>query len=76
MLVPEELLTHVSTLSGEPLDDLIRADMTYFETPSGGAVFATGSITFCGSLPWNDFDNNISHLLANVMNRFLGRDGR
>ena len=76
VLVPEELLTHVSTLSGEPLDDLIRADMTYFETPSGGAVFATGSITFCGSLPWNDFDNNISHLLANVMNRFLGRDGR
>ena len=75
VLVPEEMLTHVRTWSGEPPDELIRADMTYFETPSGGAVFSTGSITFCGSLPWNDFDNNISRLLGNVMNRFLGRDG-
>ncbi len=74
VLVPEEQLTHVSTWSGEPEDQLIRADMTYFEAPSGGAVFSTGSITFCGSLPWNDFDNNISRLLANVLNRFLGRD--
>ncbi len=71
VLVPEELLTHVTTLPGEPVDDLIRADMTYFETPSGGAVFATGSITFCGSLPSNDFDNTISTLLANVLSRFL-----
>jgi N,N-dimethylformamidase len=45
--------------------------MTYFETPSGGAVFSTGSITFCGSLPFNDFNNNISTLLSNVFNRFL-----
>ena len=45
--------------------------MTYFDTPSGGAVFSTGSITFCGSLPFNNFDNNVSTLLANVFNRFL-----
>ena len=75
ILVPEEQLTHMATWSGESEAQLIRADMTYFETPSGGAVFSTGSITFCGSLPWNDFDNNISRLLANVLNRFLGRDG-
>ena len=30
---------------------LIRADLTFFETPNNGAVFSTGSITFCGSLP-------------------------
>ena len=29
------------------------------------------SNSFCGSLPWNDFDNNISRLLENVMKRFL-----
>ena len=74
VLVPEEHLTHVSTWSGEPEAELIRADMTYFETPGGGAVFSAGSITFCGSLPWNDFNNNISRLLANVLNRFLGLD--
>jgi N,N-dimethylformamidase len=52
-------------------DPLIRADMVYFETAKGGAVFSTGSITFCGSLPWNDFDNPISVLLRNVVTRFM-----
>ena len=51
--------------------DLIRADMTYFETDNGGAVFSVGSITFCGSLPVNDCDNNVSHLIKNVLNRFI-----
>ena len=69
--MPEELLTHVSTTTGEPPKDLIRAEMAYFETPSGGAVFSTGSITFCGSLPSRNFDNNISRLLLNVARRFL-----
>ena len=46
--------------------------MTFFETADGkGAVFSTGSITFCGSLPSNGYDNNISRLLANVLDRFL-----
>ncbi|MBA2589176.1 MAG: N,N-dimethylformamidase large subunit [Alphaproteobacteria bacterium] len=52
-------------------DPLIRADMVYFETAKGGAVFSTGSITFCGSLPWNNFDNAISALLRNVVTRFM-----
>jgi len=52
-------------------DPLIRSDMVYFETAKGGAVFSVGSITFCGSLPWNDFDNQISLLLRNVVTRFM-----
>ncbi len=71
VLVPEEHLTHITNWPGEPVDDLIRADLAYFETDSGGAVFATGSITFCGSLPINNFDNNISTLLGNLLERFL-----
>ncbi len=71
VLVPEEHLTHITTLPGRPMDELIRADMVWFETPGGGQVFSTGSITFCGSLPHNDFDNNISTLLGNVLKRFL-----
>ncbi len=70
ILVPEERLTHLVTLPGEPEADLIRADMVYFDVPGGGAVFATGSITFCGSLPHNNYDNNISQLLMNVLNHF------
>ena len=53
-LVPEEMLTDVTTWPGEPRDKLIRADMVYFEAPNGGAVFSVGSITFCGSLPHNN----------------------
>jgi N,N-dimethylformamidase len=70
ILVPEEQLTHLTTIPGEPAKDLIRADMTFFETPNDGAVFSTGSITFCGCLPANNFDNNISRLLQNVVNHF------
>ena len=71
VLVPEEQLTHLVTVPGRPAKELIRADMTFFETPKGGAVFSTGSITFCGSLPHNAFENNISRLLENVIHRFL-----
>jgi N,N-dimethylformamidase len=71
VLVPEEQLTHLTTIPGEPPQQLIHADMTFFETPGGGAVFSTGSITFCGCLPVNGFENNVSRLLQNVLNRFL-----
>ena len=69
-LVPEEMLTDVTTWPGEPQDKLIRADMVYFEAPNGGAVFSVGSITFCGSLPHNNFDNDISRIADNVLRRF------
>jgi N,N-dimethylformamidase len=71
VLVPEELLTHLTTWAMKPIDELIRADMVYFDVPGGGAVFSVGSITFCGSLPWNGGDNNISQIIENVMGRFL-----
>lgn len=71
VLVPEEQLTHLTTIPGEPPQQLIHADMTFFETPNNGAVFSTGSITFCGCLPVNGFENNISRLLQNVVDRFL-----
>ena len=72
ILVPEEQLTHLTNLSGSPEEDVKRADMVYFEVPGGGRVFSVGSITFCGSLPWNNFENNVSRLLMNVLSRSLG----
>jgi N,N-dimethylformamidase len=71
VLVHEEQLTHLTTWAQEPQSDLMRADMIYCDVPGGGAMFSTGSITFCGSLPWNGFDNNISRLLLNVVQRFI-----
>ena len=70
VLVPEEQLTHITTLPGQPHKALIRADMTWFDCPGGGEVFAVGSITFCGSLPVNRFNNDISRILDNVLRRF------
>jgi N,N-dimethylformamidase len=68
--VPEELLTHVTTVTGEKPKALIRAEIVYFETVSGGAVFSTGSITFCGSLSHNNYDNDVSRMLENVLRHF------
>ena len=70
ILVHEEMLTQYNTWPGEPAADLIRSDMIYFETPNHGAVFSVGSITFCGSLAHNTYDNNISRLVNNVLTRF------
>jgi N,N-dimethylformamidase len=70
LTVPEELLTNTITINGEPVADLARGEIVYFETSGGGAVFAVGSITFCGSLWRNGFEGPISQLLENVVRRF------
>lgn len=69
--VPEELLSHIATISGEAADALKRAEIVHFDTPGGGAVFATGSITWCGSL-WQDgaFGGPVSQIMENVVRRF------
>lgn len=69
--VPEELLSHVNTVTGEPAAALKRAEIVIFDTPGGGSVFATGSITWCGSL-WQDgaFQGPVSRIMENVLRRF------
>lgn len=48
----------------------MRAEIVYFETEGGGAVFSVGSITFRGSLWRNGFEGPVSQLLENVVRRF------
>lgn len=48
----------------------VRADVVFFETPMGGAVFSTGSIAWAGSLATNDYDNDVAKLSTNVLKRF------
>ena len=68
-LVAEEVrIPHGST--DAVLNRDIHADITFFETEGGGAVFSTGSIAYAGSLSWNGFDNNIARLTTNVLRRF------
>ncbi|MEP4422512.1 MAG: N,N-dimethylformamidase beta subunit family domain-containing protein [Nitratireductor sp.] len=68
-VVEDMLFNHMGT-TGDVCEK-VRADMVFFETPRGGAVFSVGSIAFSGSLPWNGFDNNVSRLTHNVLKRFL-----
>jgi hypothetical protein len=44
------------------------AEMVLFATPSGGAVFSVGSISYVASLP---VDEGVSRITANVLRRFL-----
>ena len=71
ILVPESQLTHLSNIKHLPEEEILQADMVYFNVPGGGSVFSTGSITFCGSLPWNNFDNNVSKLLENIIKKSI-----
>ena len=68
--VVEEVLISDSRQGGT-VNPLVRADMVYFECPNGGAVFSTGSIAWCGSLSYNNYDNNVSRVTDNVLRQFI-----
>jgi len=70
--VPEELLSHINTVTGEDPADLIRAEIVYGKLPNGGEIFSVGSICFCGSLNYNNGNNGVSKMLRNVVRRFAG----
>jgi N,N-dimethylformamidase len=53
---------------GEPWT---QADIVFFETPNGGAMFSTGSITWISSTLENGFDNDVATITRNVIRRFL-----
>jgi N,N-dimethylformamidase len=72
-LVPDETGFHHSAMDGRQNPN-VRADMTFFETPGGGAVFSVGSIAWSASLSHNDYRNNVSRLTENVIRRFLNSD--
>jgi N,N-dimethylformamidase beta subunit-like, C-terminal len=67
--VEEMVSTHPSV---DGLDNpLVRAEIVFFETPSGGAVFATGSIAWAASLCHQHYSNNVAQITRNVVRRFL-----
>ena len=56
--------------TGGSQNPLVHADMVYYEGPNDGAVFSIGSISWCGSLSYNGYDNNVSRITENVLRRF------
>ena len=70
LLSVEEFVTTTRGLDGVQ-HGRVRADMVFFETPGGGAVWSTGSIAWSTSLACNDFENNVARITENVLRRFL-----
>lgn len=56
--------------TGGTQDPGVRADIVYFTTNGGGAVFSASSIAWCGSLSHNKYENNVSRMTWNVLRRF------
>jgi N,N-dimethylformamidase len=66
----EELNHTHAAITGDTCP-LVRCDMMFYETNGGGAVFSASSIAYAGSLSHNNYENNVSKLTRNVVNRFL-----
>jgi N,N-dimethylformamidase len=68
--VTEEVLLSDS-LQGGTVNPLVKADMVFFETPKGGAVFTVGAISWYGALSSNNYSNTVSRVTENVLKRFV-----
>jgi N,N-dimethylformamidase len=51
-----------------------KAELVFYETPHGGAVFAVGSMGWRGSLYHNKFKNNVAQITGNVLRRFMSSE--
>jgi N,N-dimethylformamidase len=71
MVVVKEDMPATNWILGGVDNPLVRADMTFFETPAGGAVFSASSISWSAALPCHGFDNNVARITGNVLRRFL-----
>ncbi|WP_158814605.1 N,N-dimethylformamidase beta subunit family domain-containing protein [Methylocapsa sp. S129] len=67
---PEELRTLHRGIMGDQ-NAQVRADLAFFPTANGGAVFSTGSIAWVCALSHAGYRNNVSQVTGNVLRRFL-----
>jgi N,N-dimethylformamidase len=66
----EELRTlHRGTMGDQNAQ--VRADLAFFPTSRGGAVFSTGSIAWACALSHAGYENSVSRVTGNVLRRFL-----
>jgi N,N-dimethylformamidase len=59
------------TPTGGTVDPEVRSDIVLFSCGEGGAVFSVGSISWCGSLSFADYDGPVSRITENVLRRFV-----
>jgi N,N-dimethylformamidase len=69
LLVSEDLpVTHPNV--GADVHPAVRADLVFFETHGGGAVFSVGSMAFPGALVADEGRTSAAQMLRNVLARF------
>lgn len=66
-------LRQILQLAGRPHPN-VHADLTYLDTPAGGAVFSVSSMTWAGALSHDDYRNPVSRITENVLRGFLRPD--
>ena len=52
------------------INPLVKADMVLPDYPEGGAEFSPGSISWSACLYHNNYNNNVSRITKNVLDRF------
>ncbi|TIR81745.1 MAG: hypothetical protein E5X04_03690, partial [Mesorhizobium sp.] len=70
MVLAKEEIGAMHWMIGGSENRNVRSDIVFFETAGGGAVFSVGSISWCMSLPINGYDNDVSRVTRNVLERF------
>jgi N,N-dimethylformamidase len=73
-LVCQEDALFSHNMMGGDVNPNVRADLCFFETAGGGAVFSVGSKAWAGSLSHKDYDNDVARISTNVLRGFLDRD--
>ena len=66
-----EDITISDSLQGGTVSELVRSDVVFFPTASGGAVFSVGSIAWCGALRQAGVETPVGRMTGNVLTRFL-----
>lgn len=69
MQVVEEINTS-SEFEGGDTNPLVRGDVTLVYYPNGGAVFSASSMVWSGSFFHNNYDNEMTRITENVLDRF------
>ncbi|OKI43559.1 hypothetical protein A6A27_38870 [Micromonospora sp. CB01531] len=69
MHVVEEINTS-SLFEGGDTNPMVRGDVTLVHYPNGGAVFSAGSMVWTGSFFHNNYDNDMTRITENVLDKF------
>lgn len=69
-----EEVTVSNPTEGGTKHPLVYADLVHFEYPNGGAVFSVSSISWCGCLSFEGYENNVSRITGNVLRKYASDD--